>query len=137
MATGRVKWFNAEKGFGFIETEGSADVFAHFSAINAQGFKKLNEGDEVEFEIEPGQNGKGPQAKNIVVTKAAPVSDFGGRRNPDGQGFAAFGQVVQGMDVVRALHARERAGRARARRPLVVGNRRQEGVRAAPAPQLK
>ena len=73
MANGTVKWFNAEKGFGFIETEGSADVFAHFSAINAQGFKKLNEGDEVEFEIEPGQNGKGPQAKNIVVTKAAPA----------------------------------------------------------------
>lgn len=74
MAVGRVKWFNAEKGFGFIETEGSADVFAHFSAIQAQGFKKLNEGDEVEFEIEPGQRGKGPQAKNIVVTKAAPAS---------------------------------------------------------------
>ncbi|MFC3862430.1 cold-shock protein [Deinococcus antarcticus] len=80
MATGRVKWFNAEKGFGFIETEGSADVFAHFSAINAQGFKKLNEGDEVEFEIEPGQNGKGPQAKNIVVTKAAPAPAYNDRR---------------------------------------------------------
>lgn len=74
MAVGRVKWFNAEKGYGFIETEGSPDVFAHFSAIQAQGFKKLNEGDEVEFEIEPGQRGKGPQAKNIVVTKAAPAS---------------------------------------------------------------
>ena len=79
MAVGRVKWFNAEKGFGFIETEGSADVFAHFSAIQAQGFKKLNEGDEVEFEIEPGQRGKGPQAKNITVTKAAPVSEYDNR----------------------------------------------------------
>ncbi|SMB93980.1 cold-shock protein [Deinococcus hopiensis] len=79
MAVGRVKWFNAEKGFGFIETEGSADVFAHFSAIQAQGFKKLNEGDEVEFEIEPGQRGKGPQAKNIVVTKAAPAPAYGDR----------------------------------------------------------
>lgn len=77
MAVGRVKWFNAEKGYGFIETEGSDDVFAHFSAIQAQGFKKLNEGDEVEFEIEPGQRGKGPQAKNIVVTKAAPAPAYG------------------------------------------------------------
>lgn len=81
MAVGIVKWFNAEKGFGFIQSEGSPDIFAHFSAIQGSGFKKLNEGDEVEFEIEEGQRGKGPQAKNIVVTKAAPVSDFGGRRN--------------------------------------------------------
>ena len=84
MAVGKVKWFNAEKGYGFIQTEGSPDVFAHFSAIQASGFKKLNEGDEVEFEIEEGQRGKGPQAKNIVVTKAAPVSEYGGggaRRN--------------------------------------------------------
>ena len=79
MAVGRVKWFNVEKGFGFIETEGSPDVFAHFSAIQGSGFKKLNEGDEVEFEVEEGQRGKGPQAKNIVVTKAAPVSDYGAR----------------------------------------------------------
>lgn len=79
MANGKVKWFNAEKGFGFIESAGSPDVFAHFSAIQAQGFKKLNEGDEVEFEIEEGQRGKGPQAKNIVVTKAAPVSSYNDR----------------------------------------------------------
>ncbi|GGK35984.1 hypothetical protein GCM10008955_32430 [Deinococcus malanensis] len=79
MAVGKVKWFNAEKGFGFIETPGSADVFAHFSAIQSSGFKKLNEGDEVEYEVEPGQNGKGPQAKNIVVTKAAPVSGYSDR----------------------------------------------------------
>lgn len=74
MAIGKVKWFNAEKGFGFIETEGSADVFAHYTAIQSNGFRKLNEGDEVEFDVEPGQNGKGPQAKNIVVTKAAPAA---------------------------------------------------------------
>ena len=79
MAVGKVKWFNAEKGFGFIESEGSADVFAHFSAIQGSGFKKLNEGDEVEFEAEQGQRGKGPQAKNIVVTKAAPVSEYASR----------------------------------------------------------
>lgn len=79
MATGKVKWFNAEKGFGFIESEGSPDVFAHFSAIQSTGFKKLNEGDEVEFEIEEGQRGKGPQAKNIVVTKAAPAGAYNDR----------------------------------------------------------
>ncbi|GEM47406.1 MULTISPECIES: cold-shock protein [Deinococcus] len=73
MAEGKVKWFNAEKGFGFIEHPGNPDVFVHYSAINTKGFRKLNEGDEVSFEIEPGQNGKGPQAKNVVVTKAAPV----------------------------------------------------------------
>ncbi|GGL20352.1 cold-shock protein [Deinococcus radiotolerans] len=73
MATGTVKWFNAEKGFGFIQTAGSPDVFAHFSAIQGSGFKKLNEGDEVEYDVEDGQRGKGPQAKNIVVTQAAPV----------------------------------------------------------------
>ncbi|WP_027481086.1 cold-shock protein [Deinococcus pimensis] len=80
MAVGKVKWFNAEKGFGFIEVEGHPDVFAHFSAIQATGFKKLNEGDEVEFEIQPGANGKGPQARNIVVTKAAPVTGGYGDR---------------------------------------------------------
>lgn len=78
MASGRVKWFNAEKGFGFIECEGQPDVFAHYSAIKATGFRKLNEGDEVEFDIEPGKNGRGPQAANINVTKAAPESDRGG-----------------------------------------------------------
>lgn len=79
MAVGKVKWFNAEKGFGFIETAGSPDVFAHFSAIQGSGFKKLNEGDEVEYEVEAGQRGKGPQAKNIVVTKAAPAPAYGDR----------------------------------------------------------
>ncbi|UBV44434.1 cold-shock protein (plasmid) [Deinococcus taeanensis] len=83
MAVGKVKWFNAEKGFGFIQTEGSPDVFAHFSAIQGSGFKKLNEGDEVEFDVEEGQRGKGPQAKNIVVTKAAPVSEYGGGNRRD------------------------------------------------------
>ncbi|GGJ28518.1 cold-shock protein [Deinococcus roseus] len=79
MASGKVKWFNAEKGFGFISHEGQPDLFAHFSAIKSTGFKKLNEGDEVEFDVEPGQNGKGPQAKNIVVTKAAPEGSYDSR----------------------------------------------------------
>ncbi|AQL55764.1 cold-shock protein [Abyssicoccus albus] len=61
---GTVKWFNADKGFGFIEVEGGDDVFAHFSAIQGEGYKTLEEGQAVEFEIEEGQ--RGPQAANIV-----------------------------------------------------------------------
>jgi CspA family cold shock protein len=64
MTTGTVKWFNAEKGFGFIEQDGGgADVFAHYSNINAQGFRELLEGQKVEFDVTQGQ--KGPQAENI------------------------------------------------------------------------
>ncbi len=66
MSTGTVKWFNAEKGFGFIAPEdGSPDVFAHFSAINSTGYRSLNEGDHVEFETVQGP--KGMQAANITV----------------------------------------------------------------------
>ncbi len=61
---GKVKWFNAEKGFGFIEREGADDVFVHFSAIQGEGFKSLEEGQEVEFEIVEGN--RGPQAANVV-----------------------------------------------------------------------
>ena len=67
MNNGTVKWFNAEKGFGFITGEDGKDVFAHFSQIQKEGFKELFEGQEVEFEITEGQ--KGPQASNIVVIK--------------------------------------------------------------------
>ncbi|EZH64905.1 cold shock protein CspD [Geomicrobium sp. JCM 19037] len=62
--TGKVKWFNAEKGFGFIEREDGDDVFVHFSAIQAEGFKTLEEGQDVEFEIVEGD--RGPQAANVV-----------------------------------------------------------------------
>lgn len=64
MAQGTVKWFNAEKGFGFISQENGSDVFAHFSEIQANGFKSLEEGQKVEFDIEEGQ--RGPQATNIT-----------------------------------------------------------------------
>ncbi|MBH0229489.1 cold-shock protein [Halobacillus yeomjeoni] len=64
MKTGTVKWFNAEKGFGFIEIEGEDDVFVHFSAINEEGFKSLEEGQAVEFEITEGN--RGPQAANVT-----------------------------------------------------------------------
>jgi len=64
MATGTVKWFNAEKGFGFIAPDGGGpDVFAHYSAIQGSGYKELTDGQQVEFDVTQGQ--KGPQAANI------------------------------------------------------------------------
>ena len=65
MATGIVKWFNERKGYGFIEQEDGPDVFVHHSAINAEGYKSLNEGDQVTFDIEQGP--KGPAAVNVTV----------------------------------------------------------------------
>ncbi|GGE56812.1 cold-shock protein CspD [Priestia taiwanensis] len=61
---GKVKWFNNEKGFGFIEVEGGDDIFAHFTAIAGDGFKSLEEGQEVSFDVVEGN--RGPQAANIV-----------------------------------------------------------------------
>ncbi|AJS60362.1 cold shock domain-containing protein [Paenibacillus sp. IHBB 10380] len=61
---GKVKWFNAEKGYGFLETEDGGDVFVHFSAIQTDGFKSLDEGQAVEFDVVDGA--RGPQAANVV-----------------------------------------------------------------------
>ena len=65
--TGTVKWFNGSKGYGFLAREGGADVFVRFSAIQGEGFKNLEEGQKVEFEVEQGP--KGPQATNVTVVR--------------------------------------------------------------------
>jgi CspA family cold shock protein len=64
MAQGTVKWFNSEKGYGFIRQENGEDVFVHYSAIAGDGFRSLDEGQQVEFDVTPGR--KGPQASNVT-----------------------------------------------------------------------
>ena len=81
MASGTVKWFNEQKGFGFITQDNGPDVFVHYSAIEETGFKSLNEGDQVQFEVVPGP--KGPQAKSVkkvsASTKTMPISTNSGK----------------------------------------------------------
>jgi CspA family cold shock protein len=68
MARGKVKWFNEQKGYGFIEQDNGTDVFVHYSSVKGDGFKTLAEGEEVEFEVTQGP--KGPKAENVVRLKA-------------------------------------------------------------------
>ncbi len=65
MSTGKVKWFNAEKGFGFITSDAGQDVFVHYTAINSDGYKTLEEGQAVQFEVVNGE--RGPQATNVAA----------------------------------------------------------------------
>lgn len=67
MVTGKVKWFNAQKGYGFITRDDGGDVFVHYSAIKGQGYRTLEEGQKVEFDVVQGE--KGPQAANVTVLK--------------------------------------------------------------------
>jgi cold shock protein len=73
MATGRVKWFNDAKGYGFIENTGGEDVFVHYSGISGDGYRTLAEGAEVEFEVV--SDAKGPRAANVRVVRDAPAVD--------------------------------------------------------------
>ncbi|MBC7320668.1 MAG: cold-shock protein [bacterium] len=67
MVTGKVKWFNAQKGYGFITRDDGGDVFVHYSAIKGQGYRTLEEGQKVEFDVVQGE--KGPQAANVTVLR--------------------------------------------------------------------
>lgn len=67
MVTGKVKWFNAQKGYGFITRDDGGDVFVHYSAIKGQGYRTLEEGQKVEFDVVQGE--KGPQAANVIVLR--------------------------------------------------------------------
>jgi len=78
---GRVKWFDAQKGYGFIERDGEEDVFVHYSAIQHEGYKTLDDGEEVEFEVIQGD--RGPQAANVVrLGTASSPSDSDGQEEP-------------------------------------------------------
>jgi cold shock CspA family protein len=88
--TGVVKWFNAEKGYGFITpADGGKDCFVHFSAIQGGGFRKLEEGEKVEFEI--GQGQKGPQAENVTRAEGAGAGDSSGGGGGEGGGRGGYG----------------------------------------------
>ena len=123
--TGVVKWFNAEKGYGFITPDdGGKDCFVHFSAIQGGGFRKLEEGQKVEFEV--GQGQKGPQAENVVAldggTGGAPGGGERGGREGRGGGYGGGGGGGGGDRGGRG----GRGGRDRGGRDREYGSRRDE-----------
>ena len=95
--TGVVKWFNAEKGYGFITPDdGGKDCFVHFSAIQGGGFRKLEEGQKVEFEV--GQGQKGPQAENVVALDGGTGGGGGGGRRGGAESRGGYGAYGGGGD---------------------------------------
>lgn len=95
--TGVVKWFNAEKGYGFITPDdGGKDCFVHFSAIQGGGFRKLEEGQKVEFEV--GQGQKGPQAENVVALDGGTGGGGGGGRRGGAESRGGYGASGGGGD---------------------------------------
>jgi CspA family cold shock protein len=121
MATGTVKWFNPEKGFGFIAVDGGPDVFVHYSAIQVEGFSTLEEGQRVEFEISQGQ--RGPQVQSLAL-----VDSMATTSGQEQQSHPAGRDIGSGEDLVDR-GARAGLGRPNGRWPvrLLVDGRRAEG----------
>jgi cold shock protein len=138
MAQGTVKWFNGEKGFGFISQDGGgADVFVHYSEIDAGGFRSLDEGQRVEFTI--GQGTKGPQATGVRVlwstarTESPPPPEAGSRRSG---GFHEVAVLV-GVPLDVPLHERAHRPHLPAGGPDVVQRRPHQAAADAPALELR
>src|SRR3954452_18454303 len=105
MATGTVKWFNAEKGYGFIQREGGSDLFVHYTAIEGSGYRSLEEGQNVEFEVTQGP--KGDQAQNVKAICPPPSGrrPRGGLRAPAGASGPTCGRELPGPRRGGAAHA--------------------------------
>jgi cold shock CspA family protein len=128
--TGVVKWFNAEKGYGFITPDdGGKDCFVHFSAIQGGGFRKLEEGQKVEFEV--GQGQKGPQAENVTALDGGTAStggggDRGGREGRGGGGGGGYGGGGSGGGGGGGRGGRDRGGRGGGGRDREYGGGRRD-----------